>query len=110
MFNDAEFYHTLIEAEKLAYGQRGQLGDYLFSPESMQIARNLTEKLVEIPELKKIKTKTCFSSFIKYLSKRLKDKSQDVSYYVTSGRFMQTRSTVNFKLKALRLWIVGLRR
>lgn len=68
IFNDAEFYHTLIEAQKLAYGQRGQLGDYLFSEKSLNIAKNLTDR-----------------NFIKYTTKRIKDKSQDLEYYLTSA-------------------------
>ncbi|KAF1756043.1 hypothetical protein GCK72_012496 [Caenorhabditis remanei] len=67
MFNDAEFYHTLIEAQKLAYGQRGHLGDYLFSEVSMQLAKNLTDR-----------------KFIKFLSKRVMAQSQDLEYYLAA--------------------------
>ncbi|EFO90929.1 hypothetical protein CRE_29019 [Caenorhabditis remanei] len=68
MFNDAEFYHTLIEAQKLAYGQRGHLGDYLFSEVSMQLAKNLTDR-----------------KFIKFLSKRVMSQSQDLEYYLAAA-------------------------
>ncbi|KAF1756041.1 hypothetical protein GCK72_012494 [Caenorhabditis remanei] len=68
MFNDAEFYHTLIEAQKLAYGQRGHLGDYLFSEVSMQLAKNLTDR-----------------KFIKFLSKRVMAQSQDLEYYLAAA-------------------------
>ncbi|EFO93289.1 hypothetical protein CRE_11617 [Caenorhabditis remanei] len=68
MFNDAEFYHTLIEAQKLAYGQRGHLGDYLFSEVSMQLAKNLTDR-----------------KFIQFLSKRVMAQSQDLEYYLAAA-------------------------
>ncbi|CAO4372236.1 unnamed protein product [Caenorhabditis nigoni] len=68
MFNDVEFYHTLIEAQKLAYGQRGQLGDYLFSEKSLNIAKNLTER-----------------STIKLLSKKVKETGQDLEYYLAAA-------------------------
>lgn len=44
IFHDAEFYHTLIEAEKLIFGLRGNLGDGIFSKASMELAKNLTKK------------------------------------------------------------------
>ncbi|CAI2352296.1 unnamed protein product [Caenorhabditis sp. 36 PRJEB53466] len=68
IFNDAEFYHKLIEAQKLAYGQRGKLGDYLFSQESFDIAKNLTDRNV-----------------LKLMSKRIKNKSQDLEYYLNAA-------------------------
>ncbi|EGT42083.1 hypothetical protein CAEBREN_11919 [Caenorhabditis brenneri] len=68
IFNDADFYHVLIEAQKLVYGQRGQLGDHLFSPESLIVAKNLTQKDV-----------------IKLLSKKIKDKGQGLEYYLKSA-------------------------
>ncbi|ULT93136.1 hypothetical protein L5515_010117 [Caenorhabditis briggsae] len=68
MFNDVEFYHTLIEAQKLAYGQRGQLGDYLFSEKSLNIAKNLTER-----------------STMKLLSKKVKETGQDLEYYLAAA-------------------------
>ena len=39
---DAEFYHYLIEAEKFAYGLRADMGDAIFSNESLSLAKNLT--------------------------------------------------------------------
>ncbi|CAD6192643.1 unnamed protein product [Caenorhabditis auriculariae] len=68
IFNDAEFYHQLIEAQKIAFGLRGQLGDARFSDYSLQLARNLTLR-----------------TFAKQLRKKVQDVSQESSYYAASG-------------------------
>ncbi|CAI5448762.1 unnamed protein product [Caenorhabditis angaria] len=66
-FNDAEFYHKLIEAEKLAYGQRGNLGDGNFDENSIWLANNLTK-----------------DDYIQSLSNRLPDSPEDIDYYMIS--------------------------
>ncbi|EFO90963.1 hypothetical protein CRE_29018 [Caenorhabditis remanei] len=79
MFNDAEFYHTLIEAQKLAYGQRGHLGDYLFSEVSMQLAQNLTDR-----------------KFIKFLSPAVLDSgTSQISVVDDDGNAVSLTSSIN---------------
>ncbi|CAB3409581.1 unnamed protein product [Caenorhabditis bovis] len=67
-FQNTEFYHKLVEAEKLAYGLRGMLGDARHNERMMNLAINMTSK-----------------SFIQSISLRVPKEAEELEYYMQAA-------------------------